>query len=162
MQLEINGIDLGPPYRATSARPPAVFSFLTTPASPAPHRPTLPRWPAPSSSSPHQPAPPLQAPPTARPWPRRRHRPTAGPPPAADPPPPRPPLYSENPHQRCRSGFTTLPPVSLLEQYRCGSFVGGAQIVEELANREYGGHEDLCGSARQSVIPYVHGRKELY
>jgi hypothetical protein len=78
MQLEINGIDLGPPYRATSARPPAVFSFLTTPASPAPHQPTLPRWPAPSSSSPHHPAPPLQAPPTARPRPRRRHRPTAG------------------------------------------------------------------------------------
>jgi hypothetical protein len=22
---------------------------------------------------------------------------------------------------------------------------------------EYGGHEDLCGSGRQSVIPYVHG-----
>jgi hypothetical protein len=117
-----------------------------------------PRLPRTSQLRPFRP----QAPPTARPWPRRRHRPTAGPPPAADPPPPRPPLYSENPHQRCRSGFTTLPPVSLLEQYRCGSFVGGAQIVEELANREYGGHEDLCGSARQSVIPYVHGRKELY
>jgi hypothetical protein len=29
----------------------------------------------------------------------------------------------------CRSGFTTLPPVPLLEQYRCGSFVGGAQIA---------------------------------
>jgi hypothetical protein len=25
----------------------------------------------------------------------------------------------------CRSGFTILPPVSLQEQYRCGSFVGG-------------------------------------
>jgi hypothetical protein len=25
----------------------------------------------------------------------------------------------------CRSGFTTLPPVPLQEQYRCGSFVGG-------------------------------------
>jgi hypothetical protein len=29
----------------------------------------------------------------------------------------------------CRSGFTTLPPVPLPEQYRCGSFVGGAQIA---------------------------------
>jgi hypothetical protein len=29
----------------------------------------------------------------------------------------------------CRSGFTTLPPVPLQEQYRCGSFVGGAQIA---------------------------------
>jgi hypothetical protein len=26
---------------------------------------------------------------------------------------------------RPRSGFTTLPPVPLQEQYRCGSFVGG-------------------------------------
>jgi hypothetical protein len=29
----------------------------------------------------------------------------------------------------CRSGFTTLPPVPLLEQHRCGSIVGGAQIT---------------------------------
>jgi hypothetical protein len=29
----------------------------------------------------------------------------------------------------CRSGFTTLPPVPLPKQYRCGSFVGGAQIA---------------------------------
>jgi hypothetical protein len=26
-----------------------------------------------------------------------------------------------------------------------------------LAMREYGGHEDLRGSGRRSVIPYVHG-----
>jgi hypothetical protein len=57
----------------------------------------------------------------------------------------------------CPSVFTTLLPVSLLEQYRCGSFVRGAQIAEELANREYGGHQDLRDSCRQSVIPYVHG-----
>jgi hypothetical protein len=31
-----------------------------------------------------------------------------------------------------------------------------------LAMNECGGHEDLCGSGRQSVIPYVHGRTELY
>jgi hypothetical protein len=31
---------------------------------------------------------------------------------------------------RCRSGFTTLPPVPLQEQYRCGSFIGGAQIAQ--------------------------------
>jgi hypothetical protein len=31
---------------------------------------------------------------------------------------------------KCRSGFTTLPPVPLQEQYRCGSFVGGAQIAQ--------------------------------
>jgi hypothetical protein len=33
------------------------------------------------------------------------------------------------PRPNCRSGFTTLPPVTLLEQYRCGSFIGGAQIA---------------------------------
>jgi hypothetical protein len=27
---------------------------------------------------------------------------------------------------------------------------------------ERGGHEDLRGSGRQSIIPYVHGRMELY
>jgi hypothetical protein len=27
---------------------------------------------------------------------------------------------------------------------------------------EHGGHEDSRGSDRQSVIPYVHGRTELY
>jgi hypothetical protein len=27
---------------------------------------------------------------------------------------------------KCQSCFTTLPPVPLLEQYRCGSFVGGS------------------------------------
>jgi hypothetical protein len=32
-------------------------------------------------------------------------------------------------YQICRSGFTTLPPVPLQEQYRYGSFVGGAQIA---------------------------------
>jgi hypothetical protein len=29
----------------------------------------------------------------------------------------------------CQSGFTTLLPVPLQEQYRCGSFDGGAQIA---------------------------------
>jgi hypothetical protein len=65
-------------------------------------------------------------------------------------------MHSPTWRAKCRSGFTTLPPVPLLEQYRCGSFVGGAQIAEELAIREYGGHKDLRGSGRRSVIPYVH------
>jgi hypothetical protein len=58
---------------------------------------------------------------------------------------------------KCRSGFTTLPPVPLLEQYHCGSFVGGVRSHEELAIREHSGHEDLRGSGHRSVIPYVHG-----
>jgi hypothetical protein len=31
-----------------------------------------------------------------------------------------------------------------------------------VAMDECGEHEDLCGSGRRSVIPYVHGRTELY
>jgi hypothetical protein len=31
-----------------------------------------------------------------------------------------------------------------------------------LAIDEYSGHEGLCGSGRWSIIPYVHGRTELY
>jgi hypothetical protein len=67
--------------------------------------------------------------------------------------PPRAPTW----RAKCQSGFTTLSPVPLLEQYRCVSFVGGSQIAVELVIREYGGHEDLRGSGRRSVIPYVHG-----
>jgi hypothetical protein len=33
----------------------------------------------------------------------------------------------------------------------------GLRSHEELAIREYGGHKDLHGSGRRSVIPYVHG-----
>jgi hypothetical protein len=38
------------------------------------------------------------------------------------------------------------------EQYRCGSFVGRAQIAVELANRGYGGYQDLRGSGERSCI----------
>jgi hypothetical protein len=38
----------------------------------------------------------------------------------------------------------------------------GALVSWSLAIDEYGGHEDLCGSGRRSVIPYVHGRTGLY
>jgi hypothetical protein len=31
-----------------------------------------------------------------------------------------------------------------------------------LALGERGGHDDLCGSDRLSVIPYIYGRTELY
>jgi hypothetical protein len=40
----------------------------------------------------------------------------------------------------------------------CGSFVGRALVSWSLAMDERGGHEDLRGSSRRSVIPYVHGR----
>jgi hypothetical protein len=47
---------------------------------------------------------------------------------------------------RCRYRSSTAV-VLLLE---------GLRSHKELAIREYGGHEDLRGSGRRSVIPYVH------
>jgi hypothetical protein len=38
----------------------------------------------------------------------------------------------------------------------------GALVSWSLSIDERGGHEDLRGSDRQSVISYVHGRTELY
>jgi hypothetical protein len=38
----------------------------------------------------------------------------------------------------------------------------GLRSHEELAIRGYGGHEDLRGLGRWSIIPYVHGRMKLY
>jgi hypothetical protein len=38
----------------------------------------------------------------------------------------------------------------------------GVFVSWSLAMDERGGHEDLCGSSRRSVIPYVYGRTELY
>jgi hypothetical protein len=41
---------------------------------------------------------------------------------------------------------------------RCGSsFWSGLRSHKVLVIREYGGHEDLRGSGRRSVIPYIHG-----
>jgi hypothetical protein len=38
----------------------------------------------------------------------------------------------------------------------------GALVSWSLVMDERGGHEDLRGSGRRSVIPYVHWRTELY
>jgi hypothetical protein len=38
----------------------------------------------------------------------------------------------------------------------------GALVSWSLAMDEHGEHEDLRGSDHRSVIPYVHGRTELY
>jgi hypothetical protein len=44
----------------------------------------------------------------------------------------------------------------------CGSFSERALVSWSLAMDERGGHEDLCGSGRWSVLPYIHRRIELY
>jgi hypothetical protein len=51
----------------------------------------------------------------------------------------------------------TLPPVPLQEQPTVVLLLEGLRSHKVLVIREYGGHEDLRGSGRQSVIPYVHG-----
>jgi hypothetical protein len=56
----------------------------------------------------------------------------------------------------------TLPPVPLQEQPDVVLLLEGLRSHEELAMREYGGHEDLRGSGCRSIIPYVHGRMDLY
>jgi hypothetical protein len=61
-----------------------------------------------------------------------------------------------------RSGFATLSPVLLQEQPAVVLLLEGALISWSLAMVEHGGHKDLCGSGRWSVIPYVHRRTELY
>jgi hypothetical protein len=58
---------------------------------------------------------------------------------------------------KCRSGFTTLPLVPLQEQPVVVLLLEGHRSLGELAIWEYGGHQDLRGSGRRSVIPYVHG-----
>jgi hypothetical protein len=45
---------------------------------------------------------------------------------------------------------------------RYGFLLEGALVSWSLALGERGEHDDLRGSGRLSVIPYVHGRTELY
>jgi hypothetical protein len=54
-------------------------------------------------------------------------------------------------HRRC---YRSSPAVVLLLE--------GGLISWSLGMDERGGHEDLRGSSRRSVIPYVHRRTELY
>jgi hypothetical protein len=56
----------------------------------------------------------------------------------------------------------TLPPVLLQEQPTVILLLEEALVSWSLAMDKRDGHEDLRGSGRQSVIPYVHKRTELY
>jgi hypothetical protein len=56
----------------------------------------------------------------------------------------------------------TLPPVPLQEQPAVVLLLEWALISWSLAMDECGRHEDLCGSDRWSIIPYVHERTEFY
>jgi hypothetical protein len=57
---------------------------------------------------------------------------------------------------KCQSGFMALPLVPLQEQPTVVLLLEGALVSWLLAMREYGGREDLRGSGRRSVIPYIH------
>jgi hypothetical protein len=58
----------------------------------------------------------------------------------------------------CRSGFTTLPPVLLQKQPIVILLFERDLVSWSLVMDERGRYEDLRGSDRRSVIPYVHGR----
>jgi hypothetical protein len=62
----------------------------------------------------------------------------------------------------CRSNFTTHLPVLLQEQSAVVLLLERVLVSWSLAMDERGGHEDLRGSGRRSVIPYVHERIGLY
>jgi hypothetical protein len=63
---------------------------------------------------------------------------------------------------KCRSGFMTLPPVLLQEQPAVILLLKMTLVSWSLAIDEHDEREDLHGSGHQNVIPYVHGRMELY
>jgi hypothetical protein len=56
----------------------------------------------------------------------------------------------------------TLPPVLLQEQLIVVLLLERALVFWSLAIDERGGHQDLHGSDRWSVIPYIHERTRLY
>jgi hypothetical protein len=61
-----------------------------------------------------------------------------------------------------QSDFVTLSSVLLHEQPVVVLFLEGALVSWSLGMDERDGHQDLRGSGYQSVIPYIHGRTELY
>jgi hypothetical protein len=56
----------------------------------------------------------------------------------------------------------TLSPVLLQEQPTVVLLLERDLVSWSLTMDESGGHEDLRGLSRRSVIPYVHGRTRLY
>jgi hypothetical protein len=71
-------------------------------------------------------------------------------------------LYHVMARGSSRSGFTTLPPDPLPERPVVVLLRGRPLAFLVFAPDERGGHDDLRGLGRLSVIPYVHGRTELY
>jgi hypothetical protein len=63
---------------------------------------------------------------------------------------------------KCQSGFATLSSVLLQEQPAVVLLFEGILVSWSLAMDERGGHKDLRGSGRRSIIPYIYERTELY
>jgi hypothetical protein len=61
-----------------------------------------------------------------------------------------------------RNGFMTFSSVLLQEQFDVVLLLERALVSWSSAIDERDEHQDLCGSDCQSVIPYIHGRMELY
>jgi hypothetical protein len=60
------------------------------------------------------------------------------------------------------SGIMTFSSVLLQEQFAVVLLLKMVLVSLSLDMDEHGEHEDLRGSGRRSVIPYVHVRMELY
>jgi hypothetical protein len=65
-------------------------------------------------------------------------------------------------HTSSPSSFSTLLSELLEEQSVVILLLYGVLISLSLPINERGGHEDLRGLYRRSVIPYVHMRMEMY
>jgi hypothetical protein len=59
-------------------------------------------------------------------------------------------------------GARLLPLMPLQEQLAVVLLLERVLVSWSLAMDKHGGYEDLRGSSRRSIIPYVHGRMELY
>jgi hypothetical protein len=57
--------------------------------------------------------------------------------------------------------YDTFPVVATVEP-AVVLLLEGASVSWSLATDERGRHEDLRDSSHRSIIPYIHGRTELY
>jgi hypothetical protein len=62
----------------------------------------------------------------------------------------------------CQSGFTTLPPASVLEQPAMVHCWSGLGLSSSKLGMMHSGHDDLHGSGGQSETPYAYGRCVYY
>jgi hypothetical protein len=70
-------------------------------------------------------------------------------------------IMKKSPFNMSKWFYDTFPGVATVEP-TVVLLLEGASVSWSLATDERGRHEDLRDSSRRSVIPYIHGRTELY